>query len=131
MACTKCTNKTYYLNPNNSYECIARTKTDVNCASYLAEEDGCEICNTSYFLNEGNLVEDLCIPYPTGDYHCIDYEIINSKLTCTLCEDLFYLSGGVCNDVTTPVTKCAHYSSASDCDECETGYFLTNSTTCT
>lgn len=86
---------------------------------------------TGYYLNEGVIVSDLCIAYPTGDYHCIDYEMSGSDLICTDCEDEFYLANGVCNEITTVVTHCAHYSGAAECDKCSSGYFLTNVTTCT
>lgn len=106
-----------------------------NCVSYT-DLKNCEVCETYYIMDSNNHCQEQPITMITN---CATYSSIAGYLnysyqpnyTCVECTQGYYVSSGRCTAVTS-VENCSLYSTVdNECADCNTGYYLNNTKSCT
>ena len=121
LTCTKCTDK-YYLSGG---DCLQGTKE--NCSIFQANSDTCQTCNSAYYKDaNGSCVVHLAID--NCDAYGLDQNSIN---VCTTCKNDFYpiTLDNKCIDITSTISNCSRYATATTCLTCNTGHYLNASAT--
>jgi hypothetical protein len=99
-----------------------KSKTVEFCKKYLAEAEGCEICEDNYYAtNEGKT----CKNKPDGVIQC---EVYSDFGKCSKCLKDHFLSNNQCIPVTQTVDRCLYYRADGMCQECEESNYLNEST---
>lgn len=118
--CTACEDL-YYLD-TSSGSCTPGSVS--NCKQYQTTSNTCAICNNSYYLDSG-----ACSAHDSLS-GCVTYSN-STKNTCTACNGQSYLftRSNTCAAVT-PINNCKTYATTTTCSQCNNGYYLQDSTTC-
>lgn len=90
---------------------------DLNCLLFASQTD-CLSCQSGFVLSQSK-----CSKVPS----CAT---LSSTGSCTNCITGYYLSDSTCTPITTAVTNCLYYKSATECQQCQEGFALFNSTYC-
>jgi hypothetical protein len=89
-----------------------------NCLSYI-DSNTCGTCPLQYlFLDASNY----CGKNPDVT-NCTVYQ---TPTVCAQCETGFYVSAGLCVNVTTLTANCTSYDSSQICNACQSGFYLFN-----
>ncbi len=96
-----------------------------NCVA-INLEGQCLYCIGGFFLDKG---ENLCVEVEEVKIkdNCLEYDF---EQNCLICEQERVIVEGVCKEVNTIVSHCAHYIRDGECEGCELGYLLTHDNKC-
>ena len=153
--CSTCTENKHV---NNQGKCVTTT-TDSNCQTYEGNTTLCKVCKTNYILDvqtkkcelrtaeNCSTVEDMldeCVTCNTNFWkdandlnkckavtliqNCSAYQV--NADACQSCSGNNFLEGNECKQVTSVVSNCETYSSATQCSACVSEYVLASATQC-
>ena len=147
--CSVCSKK-YYKDGS-----FCKPHTVKNCNDYNQSLNRCNNCLENFYMDNFNCIENtapncktkssssnscsecnLDTEYPNGENGCVVRDTIENCTTynpstkyCLVCNDGFFVLGGLCVANPTGVSDCIVYSSATTCTTCATTHFL-NGATC-
>lgn len=96
------------------------SKSISNCVKTSIDRDGCEACSESY---ESNSQGSICLP---AIQNCLEYIKTVDSLTCSLCNDTYFLSSNKCS--LGSIEGCKVYENENRCQECQQNYYLSSFT---
>lgn len=105
--------------------CISKTNPNCQIQSVTGT---CLLCSPNFYLDPSSLA---CLSIPTGSAvsNCANY---NSDMSCALCLTGYYISNGICQQVTNIINSCLYYNSAQKCEKCQNQFILaSDKTACT
>jgi hypothetical protein len=122
-ACIACDTMFYQDNTGATLACPARTVI-ANCTTYATATDDCSVCEEGRYYNSA---AKECRVYPVGKSNCGVYTFPD---TCVQCDSGYFLDGGNCTQVTTPLDGCLVHKSQTACETCDPATRILNGDVC-